>query len=523
MDGAAASAQASASEPGRSPAAGRPAPGAWSWRSAGGAAPGESLWPRWLFLRALGLIYLSAFYSLLFQIRGLVGPHGILPAGEYLARVAQSIPGPRRLFLVPTLCWLASGDHALLALSLAGIAASLFFLANLWPRASGAVCWLLFLSAISVLQDFASYQSDGMLLEAGLIALLLAPRGLRPGLGADQPPSSPSLFLLRWEWFRIYFESGVVKLASGDPQWRHLTAMDHYYENGPLPTWIGWYVQHLPHGFHAFCAALTLAVELVLVWMAWLPRPLRLGCFALATYLQVAIIATANYAFLNYLVLVLGLLLLDDRVLARCGLRTRPLPPRPVARWRHFGERVLLGWIVYASLVSFLPLPGLPRWPASVLRPFRVGDRYGLFAVMTTARYEVELQGTRDGVHWVPYPFRYKPQDPREPPGIYAPYQPRFEWNLWFASLDRWEANPWVVRAEARLLDGDPQVLALFWRNPLAGAPPRAVRAELWRYWFADLATKRRTGAWWRRQDLGLFAPVVERDPDGEVRLGEQP
>ena len=491
------------------------------WRP--GAAPGESFWPRWLFLRALGVIYFSAFYSLFFQIRGLVGPHGILPASEYLDAVSQQLPGLSRFYYVPTICWLGSTDRALLALAVAGMAAAVLFTVNVWPRATGAVCWLLFLSAISVLQDFSSYQSDGMLLEAGLVALLLAPRGLRPGLGLDQPPSWASLFLLRWEWFRIYFESGIVKLASGDPQWRNFTAMDHYYEYGPLPTWLGWYAQHLPHAFHVFCVLLTLAVELGLVWLAWLPRPFRLVCFVMATTLQAIIIATANYAFLNHLVLVLGFLLLDDRALARLRLPT-PVAraPRPVARWRRYGEIALAAWIVYASIVSFLPV-GLPRFPSQALRPFRVGDRYGLFAVMTTARYEIELQGSRDGVHWVPYRFRYKPQDPLERPGIYAPYQPRFEWNLWFASLDSWQSYTWVLNAEARLLDGEPHVLALFRSDPFRGAKPTAVRAVRWQYWFSDAATKRATGAWWRREELGLYAPELVRGADGTVQLGEQP
>ena len=133
----------------------------------------------------------------------------------------------------------------------------------------------------------------------------------------SSPPSRASLFLLQWEWFRIYFESGVVKLASGDPEWRNFTAMDEYYQNGPLPTWIGWYVQHLPHWFHAFATGATLVLELGLVFMLFLPRRWRIVCFFIVTAWQIPVILTANYTFLNYLVLVLGFLLLDDRFIAR--------------------------------------------------------------------------------------------------------------------------------------------------------------------------------------------------------------
>jgi lipase maturation factor len=484
------------------------------------------LWPRWLFLRALGLVYFSAFYSLAFQIQGLIGPRGILPAGTYLAELARLVPGPPRFYYAPTLLWAGAGHAALAALAWGGMAASLLVFANVWPRGTNALCLVLFLSFVTAAQDFSAYQSDGMLLEASFLSLFFAPRGLLPGLGAAQPPSRASHFLLKWEWFRIYFESGLVKLASGEPQWRDLTAMDHYYENGPLPTWIGWHAHQLPHGFHAATALLTLVVELGLVWLAWLPRRFRFACLAIVTPLQVGIILTANYAFLNYLVLVLGVLLLDDRALARLGL---PLPAAAAARrppcWRLAGALLALTWIFYATLAPYLfaGWPALFTAPASLLSPFRIENRYGLFAVMTRARYEIEYQGARDGRTWIAYPFRYKPQDPRRAPGIYAPYQPRFEWNLWFASLGAWRQNPWVVGAELELLAGNRDVLSLFARDPFGGAPPRQVRTVLWQYGFTDRATRRATGLWWRRRELGLYAPVAFRRPDGSTGIAEGP
>ena len=472
------------------------------------------LWPRWLFLRALGLIFLSAFYSFAFQIHGLIGERGILPAGDYLQQVRLAFGAARAVWFAPTVLWLGSGDAALTLVVAAGIASSLLLVANVWPRLTIGLCTALFLSCVAALQDFSSYQSDGMLLEAGFLSLFFAPRGVRPGLGASDPPSPVSRFMLVWEWFRIYFESGVVKLASGDPHWRDFTAMDEYYQNGPLPTWLGWYVQHFPHWYHVFTVVLTLVVELALVWAVFLPRPFRLVCAAVVTALQVGIIATANYAFLNYLVLVLGVLLLDDALLSRLGLRA-PATDTPVrvraTPWRWL-ERGVLGVAFWATITAFIsetsssPL----ALPAHLLAPFRIANAYGLFAVMTEARYEIEFQGSRDGTTWEAYPFRYKPQDLFERPGIYAPYQPRFDWNLWFASLGPWEQSSWVVLAQQRLLENSPSVLRLFRRNPFAGGPPPAlVRTVLWQYWFTDLATKRRTGAWWRRKELGPFTGVV--------------
>ena len=284
----------------------------WLLDSEHGAS--DRLIPRWIFLRWLGFIYFSAFFSLIFQIRGLIGPEGILPAGDYLQAVAHSL-GHARFWYAPTLLWFSSGSQMLVAICWVGMAASVLLALNIWPRGALAVCFVCFVSFVSAAGDFSGYQSDGMLLEAGFIALFFAPPGFRPGLGAVHPPSRASLFLLQWEWFRIYFESGVVKIASGDPQWRNMTAMDEYYQNGPLPTWIGWYLQHLPHWFHASTAYATLALELGLVWMLFLPRRWRILCFFLVTPWQIGIILTANYTFLNYLVLALGFLLLDDRLL----------------------------------------------------------------------------------------------------------------------------------------------------------------------------------------------------------------
>jgi hypothetical protein len=492
---------------------------------AGNQTPGH-LWPRWIFLRLLGLWFFSAFYSLWFQARGLIGPHGLLPAAPYLASLGAQL-GWKRFWYAPTLLWLGSGDHALLALCAFGMAVALLLIVNLWPRAAVAACTLAFLSFIGALQDFASYQSDGMLLEAGLISFFFTPPGRRPGLGAASPPSRLSLFALQWLWFRIYFESGVVKLRSGDPQWAHLTAMDHYYEYGPLPSWVGWYAQELlPHAFHAATAFATLALELVVVWALFLPRRFKIALCLLVTPFQIGIIATSNYAFLNYLVLSLGLLLLDDRFLTKLGLRTPEAPMvegAPRRRAWLWMERVVLGWNLYATtvLTTFGALPFLPTWPAELLAPARFANRYGLFAVMTRQRDEIEFQGSPDGVTWTPYRFRYKPQDPAEAPGLYAPYQPRFEWNLWFASLGVWRRYPWVVTCEQRLLEGSPELLELFRGDPFAGHPPSQVRAALWHYHFAMPDEKRAKGVYWTREEAGLYAPALQRLPDGRIVRAE--
>lgn len=508
--------------------------------------PRDRFIARWIFLRALGAIYFSAFYSLAFQIRGLIGPHGILPAQDFLHTVAQSLGHLERIWYAPSLLWFSSSSGMLTAICWVGMLASVLLVLNLWPRGMLAICFVLFLSFVSTGQDFSGYQSDGMLLESGFISLFFAPRGLRPGLGRSHPPPRAGLFLLQWEWFRIYFESGVVKLLSGDPQWRNFTAMDEYYQNGPLPTWIGWYVQHLPHWFHAGTVYATLGMELGIVWMLFLPRRWRIACFFIVTPWEIGVILTANYTFLNYLVLSLGVLLLDDRFMyallpnkwkerlqqENATTRTVKTPTaswldRLRRSWRLAGlavSGIMLTWIAYATTAEMMVLRvPLPKFPIIALEPFRIANQYGLFAVMTRGRYEIEFQGSNDGQNWTPYPFRYKPQALNEPPRIYAPYQPRFDWNLWFASLGSWREYPIVPGTEVRLLANEKDVLGLFAGNPFPQGAPQQIRAVLWQYWFTSMAEKRATGNWWRREFRGLYAPTLERTAEGQVRVVEWP
>ncbi|MGC1087212.1 MAG: lipase maturation factor family protein [Candidatus Acidiferrum sp.] len=543
----------------------------WLFDSSSG--PADRFLCRWIFLRALGAIYFSAFFSLVFQIRGLVGPKGILPAAEYLKNIADQV-GYARYWYAPSLLWFSSGSHALMALCWVGLAAAVLVVFNIWPRGMLAICFVCFLSFVSAAGDFSGYQSDGMLLEAGFLSLFFAPTGLRPRFGVTRVPVRAAFLLLLWEWFRIYFESGVAKIMGGDPEWRNFTALDEYYQNGPLPTWIGWYVQHFPHWFHASTAFFTLALELGLIWTTFFPRWVRIALFFVVTPWQIGIILTANYTFLNYLVLMLGFLLLDDRFLMpfvpakwKKPLldRTTAAAAQPTAlgadalsildassisssnepaakndslraKWEKLRSALspfrislvafFMIWIFYATTVQMVWMVSavpFPTTPVSLLDPFRIANRYGLFAVMTRGRYDIEFQGSNDGKTWIAYPFRHKPQDVDKAPRIYAPYQPRFDWNLWFASLGEWRDNPLVLRTEHRLLSNDPDVLALFAGNPFPQAPPRQVRAVIWQYWFTSMAEKRQTGAWWRRQYIGLYAPAIELEPGGGIGVTEWP
>ena len=80
---------------------------------------------------------------------------------------------------------------------------------------------------------------------------------------------------------------------------------------------------------------------------------------------------------------------------------------------------------------------------------------------------------------------------------------------MWFAALQDYRSNPWLINCCIRLLQGSPEVLALFQRNPFPDAPPRRIRAVLYEYRFTDLETRRKTGQWWERDLKGIYLPPI--------------
>ena len=481
------------------------------------------------FLRLLGVVYLVAFLSLGSQLDGLGGSRGILPAREYMREARQQLDehgvGLRRYLLLPTLAWVSASDRFLRALWVGGAVLAVALVAGVAPVPVLVLLWAAYLSLTVIGRDFLSFQWDALLLEAGLLAVFFAPLGLLPARTGEAPPSWISLWLLRWLLFRLTIGSGLVKLASGDPTWRHLTALDFHYETQPLPTWIGYYAAHLPAWFQRFSCGLMFVIELGLPLLILAPRRLRLASCAGMVFLQVLIAATGNYCFFNLLTAALCLLLFDDAVLGG------PIPAgvRSVLAWVN-GEAPawpiwllapLAAMLVLITSVEFLrrfipvPLPAPLIALVRAVRPLRSTNTYGLFAVMTTERDEIVVEGSADGEHWLPYEFKYKPGDVNRRPGFVEPRQPRLDWQMWFAALGDYRSSPWFISFCQRLLEGSHPVLALLRTNPFPHAPPRSVRALLYRYRFTSLAERRADGAWWTRELLGDFCPTLELAPGG--------
>jgi predicted DCC family thiol-disulfide oxidoreductase YuxK len=527
--------------------------------------PPTYFWARRWFLRALGVIYLIAFVSLWVQVDGLIGSDGMSPLNRFLPAVRTQL-GPEAYTLLPTLCWFDSSNAFLHLLCGGGVALSLLLILGIAPALSLVALFVFYLSLTIAGQTFLSFQWDILLLETGFLSIFFAPWQLWPrelmlwprsfgvlpsgGPGrvntelrappATGPPvSRAGLFLLKFLLFKLMLMSGVVKLTSGDDSWglvNHslhwsaLTALDYHYWSQPLPTVFAWWADKGPESFKHFSAAFCLVVEIITPFFIWAPRRPRLMAGGLLIFLQLLIAITGNYCFFNLLTIALCLLLIDDQSLCRgrgsLPVGTLTASPTAAHNARSLTHRLatstaiiviiatlpINAWLIFSA---FKPEARPPRMLADLygkLEPFRIVNGYGLFRVMTKDRCEIILEGSDDGMDWLPYEFKWKPGDVKRAPGWCAPHQPRLDWQMWFAALGTPQENPWIGGLIVRLLQGSHDVDRLLAHNPFPDKPPRYVRAMYYRYRFTTPSQRRQTGAWWKRQELREYLPTVSLD-----------
>jgi predicted DCC family thiol-disulfide oxidoreductase YuxK len=462
-----------------------------------------------VFLRGLGLIYVAAFASLAVQILGLVGSDGILPLSEYLA-AAHAGWGDSAYWKLPTLFWLTQSDTMLIAGAWAGVALGLSVTLGVLQRTALITLFVLYLSYVYAGQLFMSYQWDLLLLESGFLAIFLT------------GGSRIVVWLFRWLLFRFLFMAGVVKVLSGDETWQTFNALDYHFWTQPLPSPLAWYAAQLPDWLLAAAVAAVLALELVVVFLAFLPRRPRMLLAVLTVAFQIAIMATGSYNWFNLLTILLCVFLLDDRALRRLvprrlAERLRVLKPMP--------ERVAT---TLAALVAVLtapvgfnliwePLTGrnLPvaGIVAETISPLLIVNAYGVFATTTTTRPEIIIEGSSDGKTWKPYVLPYMPGPVDRAPTWNIPFQPRLDWQMWFASYGSAAQHRWIERLLQRLLENSMPVLSLFAANPFPETAPEYVRAQLYDYRFPNTNYAAKPSAWWVRRAEGIYFP--------RVRLGD--
>jgi hypothetical protein len=478
---------------------------------------------RWVFARALGAIFFCAFASLGVQIRGLAGERGIMPAQQFLDAVWNQI-GAEALWQVPTLCWFTASDGMLVALCVIGATLSVVLICGYFPGLCTLLMWLIYLSLCWIATPFTNFQWDALLLETALVAVLLLPWRRRPQWEQWRPVQQAGLWLLWWLLFRLMEESGAVKLASGDPVWHNLSALEFHFETQPLPLWTAWYANQIPGTILFLATFIMFLIELLAPLLILAPRRWRHGGAWALIALQVGILLTGNYAFFNLLTVVLCLLLFDDTAWPT-ALTSRTKLPKPAAdSWTPLAWGLLSPVMALVGLVTMQPFfstmcraaiseGGGFRWPApfstlaNAVQPLMSFNGYGLFAVMTTSRHEISVEGSDDGTHWREYGFRWKPGDLNERPKLVAPHQPRLDWQMWFAALGSVRDNQWFVRFLVRLLQGAPEVLSLLHSDPFPSHPPRFIRAVVYDYHFTRYGDGK--PGWWKRETLGLYCPPL--------------
>lgn len=469
---------------------------------------------QWLFLRLLALVYAIAFASFAVQVTGLIGERGIAPVQEFFKFLEAELGGGR-YYQVPSIFWLGASDFLLRAGCWAGVAVAAVVFIGRFERLCLILLYVLYLSYSMVGQVFMGFQWDALLLEAGFFAVFFG-RSATGLLGIA--------WLYRWLVFRLYFLSGFVKLASGDPNWSSLRALDFHYLTQPLPTIVAWYADKAPHWFQAASTFLLLAIELGAPFLMFGPRMWRLaGAWALLV-LQILIALTGNYTFFNLLTMILTLFLFDDQAVGGVVEKLRFFRGQPQQRTNRRWAIILLtplfciGWIRLYDTV-FQNAPAVLRRIEGTLSPFQIANAYGLFAVMTTSRPEIVVEGSSNGADWQPYEFRYKPGDLIRAPRWVAPHQPRLDWQMWFAALGEYAESPWFLGFLRKLLEGSPDVTGLLARNPFPDHPPRYVRAVKYEYLFSTAGERASTGQWWTRTRIGEFVPPMSLRTDENPKI----
>lgn len=469
---------------------------------------------RFVLLRLLGFIFVIAFISLITQLGPLIGKEGLLPADKYLLHLSGAFKDPvSRWTHLPTLFWFNCTDSFLYAMAFAGLGLSLLLFVGLANGISLALLWIIYMSFMHVGQIFYGYGWEIMLLEACFLAFFLVPL-IDPRPLSPCAPSKAILWFYRWMAFRVMFGAGLIKLR-GDLCWTDLTCLFYHFETQPIPNPISWYFHQLPPPILKLGVLWNHFVELIVPFFILGPRQLKvIGAWLIISF-QLFLIASGNLSFLNWLTIAVCVSLLDDQALgpllpkrwilraAECAQQMKPAPlPR----------RIAVGGVTALLLIlSIQPIRNMIS-PHQIMNTsfdsLHLVNTYGAFGSVGKTRSEIILQGTQDthlgpDTPWKEYEFWAKPGDVKRAPPFIAPYQPRLDWQIWFAAMSTIEQEPWLVHLIYKLLKNDPGALSLLANNPFPDRPPTHIRADLYEYRFTRFGDPR--GLWWERRRVGSY------------------
>ena len=492
-------------------------------------ALGNSYWlTRFVILRLLGFVYAVAFLVAANQLVPLIGEHGLTPATHFLNAVQTQL-GSRSagIFRVPTLFWFGISDNSLVVFSWVGVGLSLVVVGGYANAILLAILWAMYMSIVHVGQIWYGYGWEIQLLETGFLSIFLCPLLDGRPFPKWRPPILV-IWLFRWLGFRIMFGAGLIKLR-GDTCWRDLTCLFYHYETQPIPNPISRYLHFSPHWLLKFETAWNHFIELVVPWFSFGPRRARHLAGILLVTFQLFLIISGNLSFLNYLTTIPFLACFDDTFLRRflpaalvrrAERAARESRPSRINNAIAVAFSILVAWL---SIPTVLNLVSGRQLMNSSYDPLDLVNTYGAFGTVGRERDEIIFEGTDDmlitgDTKWKEYEFKAKPGDPNCQPPFVAPYQPRIDWQIWFAAMSSPAQYPWTLHFVWKLLHNDPGTLSLLADNPFPDAPPHYIRARLYRYRFAPPSDK----AWWKREPIGEWLPVLSTDNPQFRRLLEE-
>jgi hypothetical protein len=474
----------------------------------------DYLFARFVIERGLGLLYVIAFVVAAVQFPALCGERGLDPAPRYLNAVG--------FWRLPSLFHLGYSDRGLVIVAWTGAVIAALIVLGLPQRAplpvtmlAWLVLWALYLSIINIGGTFYGFGWETLLCEAGFLAVFLG--------NARTAPPWPILFAFRWLAFRVEFGAGLIKLR-GDACWRNLTCMEWHQETQPMPNPLSWFFYHLPRPIHRVEVVGNFVAQLVLPWGLALPQLFATAAALGIVGTQLYLVVSGNYAWLNWLTIVIAFAAVRDDALPRrlrdaLGFEATAFDPTP-----GWFTTAVLGLSLVVLVLSIAPVRNLlsPNQAMNAsFDPFRLVNTYGAFGSVGRERYEVIIEGTVDEdpgpqAQWREYEFKGKPGDPHRMPRQFAPYHLRLDWLMWFLPLSPQFGEGWFEPFLAHLLEGDPATLKLLRTNPFPDRPPVWIRARMFRYRYTTWEEWRRTGDWWVRSDPEPFVGPV-RLPNEDV------
>jgi len=470
---------------------------------------------RFIFLRALGFVYFFAFLSLVKQLIPLLGENGLTPANKYLEALKPRFKNKFIAFWqIPTIFWFYISDNFMRILAWLGLILSFLLLIGFGNVITILLLWIIYLSFVHIGQVWYGYGWEGQLLETGFLAMFLVPL-LDPRPFSNFAPSIAIIWLLLWITFRLHLGSGLIKFRA-DPCWRDLTCLNYHFETQPIPNPLSPYWHFLPKQILKLGVLWTHFVQIIVPFFLFIPGFPRIIAGLLLLLFQLQLIFGGNLSFLNAISIVAIIAAFNDNFLSQ-------ILPNFIVEKANEASLAAIPAINYAAwaLFLFVAILSIPvirnlfskyQYMNTSFNQFYLVNTYGAFGSVGRKRYELIVEGTDEetithNTRWKEYEFKAKPGNIHRRLPVIAPYQPRIDWQIWFAAMQTPGQNPWMFKFIWKLLHNDRNTLSLIKENPFPDKPPKYIRVERYLYNFAPL----RVNAVWERERIGTWLPPLSK------------